>query len=639
MKRVLLFLSFALCVSLNAKAFAERNYLQKAISYEDLKKSLVLNQKWVTFPDYQDREGWDAMTGKYKEAIIKHGEGYLDYEWKILKAMDYIAYETTGERNTIEFTLDANNRAISGLLAAELAEGKGRFIPQLINGLFHTCEMTSWVLSAHLVNLSYSRRSLPEKGDNTLDLPQGAMSHMFAWAYYFLHEEFDKIQPEISRRLYQEIKHRELDSYLTRDDFNWLGFDMTGRNYLNNWTPYCNTNALFTFMLLENDPERLAQGIWKSMRSMDQYLNYSNGDGGLDEGPLYWTLAAGRTFEYLNGLYMITGGAVSLFDVPQIRNMCEAIVRSTIGFEWAVNFADAPPRLDVGAATVYRFGKAVGSELAMGFAVQLNKFDPASHSNPSSQFLQFIEDLRIAKEIEESTLQYTPASYTWYPETEQHNMSSPEGIFLAAKGSHNGQSHNHNDIGSFNLYIDNYPVIIDMGQPTYTAQTFGKDRYSIWMMQSNYHNLPRINGTAQMNGAEYKASDVVTRPGFFSVNIAGAYPEQAKVNKWVRSYSLQGKSVKISDQFSLAEAVEAPQIMFMTWGEVKKSSDGVIDIETGGRKARLKYDSNALDATVETIVLEDPRLAGAWADKVYRIVLTAKRNQISGKFNYTITKL
>ena len=39
-------------------------------------------------------------------------------------------------------------------------------------------------------------------------------------------------------------------------------------------------------------------------------------------------------------------------------------------------------------------------------------------------------------------------------------------------------------------------------QGTYTKQTFGKDRYTIWTMQSNYHNLPMINGVPQKFGQE-----------------------------------------------------------------------------------------------------------------------------------------
>ena len=187
----------ALCLFCSgAQAAVERNLIQSKTSPEAIRQALVLDRAWVPYPAYSDRAGWDRLTGPYKESIIREGERFLDYEWKVVKATDYIEYETSGNRTVMEGPLNANNKAIASLLAAELAEGKGRFLPQIANGVFHTCEMTSWSLSAHLASLSFSRRSLPEKGDNTLELTQGGMAQLLSWTYYFLKEELDKIQPE-----------------------------------------------------------------------------------------------------------------------------------------------------------------------------------------------------------------------------------------------------------------------------------------------------------------------------------------------------------------------------------------------------------------------------------------------------------
>ena len=53
------------------------------------------------------------------------------------------------------------------------------------------------------------------------------------------------------------------------------------------------------------------------------------------------------------------------------------------------------------------------------------------------------------------------------------------------------------------------PVVVDAGRPTYTAQTFGPDRYDIWTMQSSWHNVPEIRGAAQAVGNRHAARDVV----------------------------------------------------------------------------------------------------------------------------------
>lgn len=62
------------------------------------------------------------------------------------------------------------------------------------------------------------------------------------------------------------------------------------------------------------------------------------------------------------------------------------------------------------------------------------------------------------------------------------------GLYVAAKGGHNGESHNHNDIGNFIVYADGEPEIIDVGNCVYTAKTFGAERYELMNTRSSNHN-------------------------------------------------------------------------------------------------------------------------------------------------------
>ena len=85
----------------------------------------------------------------------------------------------------MEVPYDANRQALNTLMLAELAEGKGRFIDQLLNGAYMSCEMNSWVLSAHLPRQS-SKRSLPDFREQIIDLGSGGYGALMAWVHYFL---------------------------------------------------------------------------------------------------------------------------------------------------------------------------------------------------------------------------------------------------------------------------------------------------------------------------------------------------------------------------------------------------------------------------------------------------------------------
>lgn len=68
---------------------------------------------------------------------------------------------------------------------AELAEGKGRFVDQLINGVFNACEMTSWALAAHII-VQPSHRALPAYDYPVIDLTSGDLGGLLAWTYHFM---------------------------------------------------------------------------------------------------------------------------------------------------------------------------------------------------------------------------------------------------------------------------------------------------------------------------------------------------------------------------------------------------------------------------------------------------------------------
>ena len=101
-----------------------------------------------------------------------------------------------------------------------------------------------------------------------------------------------------------------------------------------------------------------------------------------------------------------------------------------------------------------------------------------------------------------------------------------------------------------------------------------------------------INGVPQSFCSRYKATATSfdPKPDDFTANIATAYPEEAGVDKWVRSYTLNKNKgeVKIQDSFILKRVEREPnQVNFLTWGKIDVSLEGIVRIDVKRRKGRI----------------------------------------------------
>ena len=226
---------------------------------------------------------------------------------------------------------------------------------------------------------------------------------------------------------------------------------------------------------------------------------------------------------------------------------------------------------------------------------------------------------------------------------------SSEGYFVAAWGSHNAQSHNHNDVGNAVVFVDGAPVLVDVGRPTYTAQTFSSRRYEIWAMQSAFHNLPTVNGQMQKDGLAFRAKDVVYKAtadsAALAMNIAPAYPEAAGITAWIRTVLLQrGREVVISDGFTLRAPTRDMSLNLMTPCGVSETEPGTLRLECdriGGKKGLVvfaRFNTRVQQAAVERIALDDRSLASSWGDHLNRIVLTPRETVQQGTWTLTIAK-
>ncbi|WP_217594705.1 heparinase II/III family protein [Cohnella sp. GbtcB17] len=608
-----------------------------------VKAALLPPDRITPFPKAEDRPSWESLLPDTRSRWIALAERYADYDWPALKVEHYRAYWKSGELDTRSRAV-FERRSVLGILAiAECIEDKGRFLDQVINGIFVVCEETTWVPPLHRLHTKENlQECMPDASDHLVELVTSTTSDLLLWIRYTMQSRLDAISPRICRRIADEVRTRLLIPYMKRDDYWWMGFKEGVR--VNNWNPWCNSSALMGFLLLEEDPDRRAEAVYKIMRSLDAFVGTYSPDGCCDEGPGYWGPSGGGLYVALELLAAATGGTIDVFDEPLIRDIGNYIYKAHIHGRYFVDFADGDVKPLIGGAVMYRYGKATKDLRLQNLGASLPEGEPVIHI----WFELYAQLYALFQERErlESAARAPYVRDAWLPSaqvmTARQREGSEEGLFLAAKGGHNFESHNHNDVGSFMAFVDGRPLFVDLGTEEYTAQTFGPDRYSLWYLQSQYHNLPTVRGVLQRSGAEYRAKDAIYETedanddgvSRLSLDIADAYPAEAGIRVWRRTFTLdraERPQIEIADRFELDNETSDLFYSLMTPCEPLPAADGTIRLEYApGRAAVLAFDRDHLEAVVEPISTMASRLIRNWGERMYRIVLREKRPTRSG---------
>src|SRR5690606_39837945 len=74
------------------------------------------------------------------------------------------------------------------------------------------------------------------------------------------------------------------------------------------------------------------------------------------------------------------------------------------------------------------------------------------------------------------------------------DVCSSDLLGVVVKSGHNGENHNHNDLGSIAVAVDGVPLLPDLGRETYRSETFSDRRYELWNMRSDWHSTPLPRG-------------------------------------------------------------------------------------------------------------------------------------------------
>lgn len=565
---------------------------------------------------------FDTLSVDMRRDVIARGEEAMARPWPLLTASAYLEYRRNGNRTRFEAGYFGRRRMLNALAVAELAEGKGRFVDAIVDGIVLICEESGWQLPAHNSYIRNGPRlALPDSGRPVIDLFAAETGAQLAVLAQCLSGALETISPEIVRRIDCELETRIFAPYRT-EHFWWMG---NGNEPMNNWTAWCTQNVLLATFCRPTDQVMRRFVVEKAAGSLDAFLKDYGADGACEEGPLYYRHAGLCLFGALSVLSTVAPEAFAqLQRAPKLRNIAEYIGHVHVDGPYYLNFGDGSAFLTPCGGREFLFGYAVGSDLLSGYAAaDCARRETVDNPEEINLWYRLLDVETHADRLSHTTPEAVPADH-FYPSIGLTIVRDGR-YTLGVKAGNNGDSHNHNDVGSFTLYKDGRPFLIDLGVESYTAKTFSPQRYEIWTMQSAWHNLPTFEGVMQKAGEAFAARNVSVllgeREALVDMELAGAYPPEARLETYRRIIRLiKGEGVEVVDTYAGERAGEVS----LLFAERPELSDGTISLPTLGSIAL----SGAGALRLEEVAITDETLRRAWPDRIFRVLVPITGQQL-----------
>ena len=600
-------------------------------------RNITVQGKVLTNEEFLRTTYWDKTppVPERMTAIIQKAEEDLDTEIPAIPLSTYRSFFSTGSRQPYVSLQNVRRDMVLILTLAEAYERQGRFISKLCDAIWAILEETTWLMHAHRGhNPGAPTAEVPPVYNETdlhgIDLVSQATGAVLAAALLFHRAAFDELSPIIAERIEYELEKRIIKPFISYHA-TWSG---AYGDKCNNWVTACVEGVLFTTAIVEKRQRVREAVVSRALSYLDNYTTWMPNDGGCDEGPGYWNGAAAAYFIDLEMIYDMTNGAIDVFDHELIKNMGEFIYKFNIHEEKYVNFADCSPNVRPNPYLVMRYGDRCGSEGMVAYGKMLAVASPEITLNYRSPY-RALRDV-ISPYVTEAE-KTKAALYVWLPDLKvmvaRDSEDTGEGMFVAMKGGHNKQSHNHNDVGSYIIYKNGMPSVIDPGNLVYTKDVFSSNRYKLWAMQSHYHNLPAFDGVGQHNGSVFTSTreeyDETTHT--LSLGLEMAYERYAGVESYTRCASHEKGLVTVTEDIRLDTEREI-DFRLMTHKAPEVLSENKILLAGG---TVLEYDGR-LAFSAEEFVPEGMDVTKMWGvETLFRLHFTVRAKELRCEFKFS----
>ncbi|NQT00549.1 MAG: heparinase II/III family protein [Planctomycetes bacterium] len=414
-----------------------------------------------------------------------------------------------------------------------------------------------------------------------IDLGSSTLAWSLATADYLL---ADKLSPGIRRLIHNNLDRRIFEPYrdmvMGKRNKNWW---ITGTN---NWNAVCLAGVTGAALAVIDPPDQRALFIAAAENYSKNFLEGFTDDGYCSEGLGYWNYGFGYYIMLSEMIHQATSGKVDLLQNNKAKQAATFGANIKIINDVYPAFADCSIRAQPSPKLMYFISRRLGLALR-----SWEQIDPVSPGGSLYQSMMYSFPNSASRAPLSQGSSQGPGIRSWFDKAgiliSRPSANSSSQLAVALKGGHNQEHHNHNDVGSFVVVLDDKPLLIDPGGEVYTARTFSSRRYESKVLNSFGHPVPVVAGKLQQTGsracARVVSQNFTDTTDTLVLDISSAYnvPELRKLErKFV--YSRVGKgSLCITDEvtFSRPCNFSTALITFDSWKQSSSRSLIVHDSE------------------------------------------------------------
>jgi hypothetical protein len=299
----------------------------------------------------------------------------------------------------------------------------------------------------------------------------------------------------------KEIYRRVFHPFLYDGPYFW-------EQVRNNWAAVCAGSVGAAAIHLIEDEREFAMILDKVLPILSIFMEGFGGDGACLEGYMYWGYGFGFYTYFADLLERRTAGRINLLNADIVHKTALFQQKVFLSGRHVVNFSDSPPLANVYIGLTHKMHRLYPDVHVPPFAYRGIVYDHCGRWAPALRNLIWHDPNAEVKDWEDGDFYLEGAQWVI---SRLHKAGVPFGF--AAKGGHNDEPHNHNDIGHFILHAGGETFLHDLGNGMYTKAYFGPNRYAFTCNGSQGHSVPIINGQTQRPGAQQAASDIAADIG------------------------------------------------------------------------------------------------------------------------------